>query len=192
MQETWGTTTPVQRFWARLKRNRAREFMRDVPYMKSLRFNYKVACDMQKMHGDVWAEYGTDVFRLIAEAHGETWDGGTDVFHLAEEAHGETWDSEDEEKKKGPAVKPKGKDLKHDDLVAAREKSPCRGLDQLQGEPEEGLSELEEDEGLQGRQLWRRKGGAEEEAKGPSRPQKEEEVHRLRREGFYRTAGGCP
>lgn len=174
MQETWGTTTPVQRFWARLKRNRAREFMRDVPYMKSLRFNYKVACDMQKMHGDVWAEYGTDVFRLIAEAHGET------------------WDSEDEEKKKGPAVKPKGKDLKHDDLVAAREKSPCRGLDQLQGEPEEGLSELEEDEGLQGRQLWRRKGGAEEEAKGPSPPQKEEEVHRLRREGFYRTAGGCP
>jgi hypothetical protein len=127
------------------------------------------------MYGDVWREYGTDVFRLIAEAHGET------------------WDAEDEEKntfantaqKKG-VVKPK----EDDDLVAAREKSPRCGLDQLQGEPEESLSELEEDEGIQGRQLWRRK-GAEEEAKGPSRPQKEEEVHRLRREGFYRTAGGC-
>jgi hypothetical protein len=134
---------------------------------------------MQKVYGDVWREYGTDVFRLIAEAHGETWD--------AEDEEKNTFEAT--AKKKG-AVKPKGKKLKHDDLVAAREESPRRGLDELQREPEEGLSELEEDEGLQGRQLWRRK-GAEEEAKGPSRPQKEEEVHRLRREGFYRTAGGC-
>ena len=29
---------------------------------------------LQKLFGKVWEEYGTNVYRLIAEAHGEPWD----------------------------------------------------------------------------------------------------------------------
>ena len=111
MQGVWRDSA-TQRFMTRLKNERAQMFMRDREYMKTLRFKYEVARDMQKMFGKIWREHGTDVFQLIAEAHGETWD--------AEDEEKNTFEAT--AKKKG-AVKPKGK---HDDLVAAREESPRR------------------------------------------------------------------
>ena len=67
MQGVWRDSA-TQRFMTRLKEERAQMFMRDREYMKTLRFKYEVARDMQKMFGKIWAEHGTDVFQLIAEA----------------------------------------------------------------------------------------------------------------------------
>ena len=156
------------RFMKRLIVSRARTLMRDQEYLKKLRFRYDDAMKQQRLFGAVWADYGTDVFRLIAEAHDEV------------------WDAEDEEKhagarpKKEAPVNQKGRN--HDDLVAAREEGTRERIDLVQGKLETGLGELEENEGgsLAGA-LWRK----EEEAA----PQKEEEVRGVRGEGFYRRAG---
>ena len=129
--KSWDEEDPRQRFWKRLVRERALEFMKCPTYMRKLRFNYDQAKSDQKLFGHIWAEYGTNVFQLIAEAHGET------------------WDAEDEEKhcvKKDVAVNQRKEPI-DDDLVGAREESPRERQHLLQGEPEASLGVLEEEQG---------------------------------------------
>ena len=120
-------------FLNKLRRQRAIEFMRNDAYMRSLRHDYDRARSDQKAFGAIWAEYGTDVYKLIAESCGER------------------WDAEDEEKFAGGATKKKGTQVnqrkKHDDLVAAREESPRKRQHEFQGKPEARERVLEEDQG---------------------------------------------
>ena len=141
-----------------LVRTRALMFMSDERYLKKLRFDYDRAVKDQELFGRVWGEFGKDVFQLIAEACGES------------------WDSEDEEKKEA-AVNQRD----NDNLVAAREASALSGQHQLQGEPEESLSLLEEEQSSE-------KSG--ESGTQETEEKEEEEMCRVRRKGFYRSAGG--
>ena len=171
--KVWEDESPAAKFWERLIRERAIEFMRCPEYLKKLRHDYDRAKSDQKMFGQVWEEYGTNVFQLIAEAHGET------------------WDAEDEEKhcvKKEVAVIQR-EPIADDDLARTREESAREWLDLVQGKPEESVSVLEEE---QGRSEIVLKGGscctgAEEETRTK---EEEEEMRRMRREDFYRRAGG--
>lgn len=142
-----------------LVRTRALMFMNDERYLKKLRFDYDRAIKDQELFGQVWGEFGTDVFQLIAKACGES------------------WDAEDEEKKEA-AVNQRD----NDNLVATREESACRGQHQLQGEPEESLSLLEEEQSSES--------GKSGESGTQETEEKEEEMCRVRRKGFYRSAGG--
>jgi hypothetical protein len=156
-------------FLRKLVGQRARMFMRNREYLRSLRGDYEEAKQLQKRFGHVWAEYGTDIYKLTAEACGENWD-----FDCRS--------SQDEEKnafaeeKKEAAVK-----QKNDDLAATRQAGSRRGLDQLQGISQESECVLEEEKGRLGKQ-----GGS---------PQKVEKEARQsgcegRRTDFYRRAGG--
>lgn len=173
MHACWENKDPVARFWRRLIRERAVEFMRSADFMKKLRYHPDEAKDLQKRFGKVWAEYGTDVYRLIAEAHNEK------------------WDEEDEQKssfarqeaKKESAINQRD----NDDLVAARKTGTFERVDEFQGVVEESLGILEEKEERRIRGLLELSGAEEEAAR-----QKEEESGGRggRREGFYRRAGG--
>ena len=129
MQEMWEDETPAARFMRRLVRKRAVEFMRNVEYLKQLRYNYDQAKMDQKMFGHVWEEYGTNIFELIAEAHGENWDADADAGP-----------------KKEAAVNQK-RTVHHDDVVATREESTRERKHQLQGQSEASLGVVEEDQG---------------------------------------------
>jgi len=152
------------RFWGQLVRQRATMFMQNREFLQTLRGDFEEAKRLQKLFGHVWAEYGTDVYKLISSACGEN------------------WDFEDEEKnafaraavKKEAAVK-----QKDDDLAPAREAGPRCGLDQLQGISQASERVLEEDEGL-----GKSKESPQEEAR------QEEEGRRGRGSDFYRRAGG--
>lgn len=166
--DVWDAEDGNANFMKRLIVSRARTLMRSPEYLKKLRYRYEDAMKQQRLFGKVWAEYGTDVFRLIAEASGEV------------------WDAEDEEKHAGARSKKEASVLQkgdHDDLVAAREESTRERLDILQGKLASGLGELEEDKGGRVGALWCKKGA--EEAK----EEEEEEVRGVRGEGFYRRAG---
>ena len=167
----WEDDSPHARFWRKLIRQRARMFMGHREYLQTLRGNYEEAKRMQKRFGHVWAEYGTDIYKLTAEACGEN------------------WDFEDEEKnafarsavKKEAAVKQN----KDDNLAPARQAGSRRGLDQLQGISQESECVLEEEEGLLGSSG---KEGTQKE--GPQKEARQEEEGRGRRDDFYRRAGG--
>ena len=119
---------PHARFWKRLVRQRAESNMLDEEYLRQLRCRNDRALEDQKMFGHIWAEHGTNIYKLIAKAHGEN------------------WDNEDDEKtapllgKIGATVTQKG----NDNLVAAREGGPRQGLNELQGIAEKGVRVLEE------------------------------------------------
>ena len=51
-----------------LRLARAREFMRDAEFMRSLRYDNDTARRLQRSFGKIWAEYGTDVYQIIADA----------------------------------------------------------------------------------------------------------------------------
>ena len=167
MHAAWEDDGPAARFMRRLVRERAVEFMRSPDYLLPLRFDYERARRDQKHFGHIWAEYGTDVFQLIAEAHGED------------------WDAEDDEKQKfaktyAPARKKKEASIpqralpSNDDVVATCEKGARERVDKLQGKPEARVRLVEEDQG----QI-----GAEEEAR-------QAEGGRDRGDEFYARAGG--
>jgi len=166
MQETWEDDSPIARFWGRLVRERALEFMKSKAYLKKLRYNYEQAKSDQKLFGTIWEEYGTNVFQLIAEAYGETWD--------AEDEEKRTFDCS---VKKEVAVNQR-EDVPDADLVGTREESARERIDELQGKPEAGVRVLEEDEGRA------RQGSCAEEEEAPKES-------KGRREDFYRRAGGC-
>ena len=174
MERAWGEN-PAAKFMRRLVRERAVEFMRSPDYALPLRFDYERARRDQAHFGHIWAEYGTNVYQLIAEAHGES------------------WDAEDEEKAQF-ALRPKKKEVaitqreqpRNDDLVTTREAGPRERLDELQGKPEARVGVVEEDEG-KGLEIG--KGGGIDcapEAEAPA----QEKGGRGRREDFYRRAGG--
>ena len=178
MERAWGDD-PAAKFMRRLVRERAVEFMRSPDYALPLRFDYERARRDQAHFGHIWAEYGTDVYQLIAEAHGEN------------------WDAEDEQKAQF-ALRPQKKEVaitqreqpRNDDLVTTREAGPRERLDELQGQPETRECVVEEDEG-KGR-LKIGKGGApgrKAEAEAPAQ-EKGGKGRRGRGEDFYRRAGG--
>ena len=169
IMQCWDDEHPAARFLRRLRRQRARELMRDKDYLRRIRFKHEVALSDQKAYGSVWAEYGTNVYQLIAEA-----------------TNG--WaPSEDDQKsaayipppKKEGAVNSKG-DQTDDNLVAAREAGPRERFDELQGKPEASELVVEED---QGREIRLRGGAEEEEARA-------QEKGGGRGEDFYARAGG--
>lgn len=162
MQKVWEDNSPAAKFWRQLVRDRATEYMRDPLFLRDMRHDYTMVREYQKRFGRVWAEYGTDIYKLIAEACGECWDtdGGM----------------QDEEKKEA-AVNQR---IEDDNLVAAREEDPRGREHELQGKPEASLGLLEE-----GRCSRRRKGSAEEAAP------KEKSGKSRRGEDFYRRAGSC-
>ena len=129
MQKAWEDNSPAAKFWRQLVRDRATEYMRDPAFLRDMRHDYTMVRDYQKRFGRVWAEYGTNIYRLIAEACGEC------------------WDSEDEEKKEA-AVNQRI----DDDLVAAREEDARGREHELQGKPEASLGLLEEGQGRRGRE----------------------------------------
>ncbi len=130
MQKAWEDEAPEARFMRRLIRERAVEFMRNPAYLKRLRYDYERARSDQKMFGHIWEEYGTNIFELIAEAHGENWDA----------------DAADAGPKKEAAVNQR-RTIDHDDVVAACEESTRERKHQLQGQYETGLGVVEEDKG---------------------------------------------
>ena len=52
--------------------------MQDAEYMRHLRYQNDRAKKDQKLFGHIWEEYGTNVYKLIAKACGETWDDEDD------------------------------------------------------------------------------------------------------------------
>ena len=170
MHAAWEDDDPAARFMKRLVRERAVEFMRSPDYLLPLRFDYERARRDQKHFGHIWAEYGTNVYQLIAEAHGENWDPeDEEKLNFAK-----TYASS--QKKKESAITQRVCPI-NDDVVAAREEGPRQRFDELQGKPEASELVLEED---QGREI-RLGGGAEEEA---------QEKGGGRGEDFYARAGG--
>lgn len=100
-----------------LRLARAREFMRDAEFMRSLRYDNNTARKLQRSFGKIWAEYGTDVYQIIADASLGA--------------------------KKTVAVNQKA----NDDVAPAREKGPRGWEHEFQGVPEESKRELEEEKG---------------------------------------------
>ncbi len=169
MHTAWESESAAARFMKRLVRDRACEFMRSPDYLRPLRFDYERAKRDQQRFGEIWAEYGTNVYQLIAESYGET------------------WDAEDEEKHAGACKKKKDSAItqrtlpRNDDVVAAREEGPRRRLDEFQGKPEASERVLEEE---QGREIRLGGRGPEEKARA------QEKGGGGRGESFYARAGG--
>ena len=160
MHKVWEAESATTLFWKRLIRERAVEFMRSPDYLRALRHRNDQAREDQKRFGHIWEEYGTNVYKLIAEACGETWDEEDDAkCPAAEERHA----------KKEAAVNQKGAIASDDDLVATCEASACERIDELQGKFEESFRELEE---------------------AKKRREAEEGQKKGRGEEFYRRAGG--
>ena len=178
MERAWEDNDPAAKFMRRLVRERAVEFMRSPDYLLPLRFDYERARRDQKHFGEIWEEYGTNVYRLIAEAYGENWD--------AEDEEKQMYARAAPTKKKEVAITQRAQP-QNDDLVTTREAGPRERLDELQGKPEARVVVVEEDEG---------KGLENGEDGGLSAPAKAEteaapkEKGGRRREDFYLRAGG--
>ena len=154
MESVWEHDTPHARFWRQLLQQNADQRRLDEEYLKRLRFQPARAKEDQKRFGDIWAEHNTNIYKLIAKAHGEN------------------WDAEDEEKNAFALHEQNKTDAlpqrENDNLAAAREEGPREREHVVQGINEESLCELEKGKGQQGPSGG--SGGTEEEA-----PQKEEE-----------------
>jgi len=169
MENVWDAS-PAEKFISGLRHSRARHFMRNQDFMRSLRHNYEAAKSMQREFGEIWETYGTNVFQLIAEAHGES------------------WDAEDEEKH-APAREPKKtqvveqRETDNDDVVRTCEESARQRQHQLQGIPQASECVMEEEQGRGNQDC--------SPESGPGEAQEEkEEMHRMRGGAFYRRAGG--
>ena len=162
----WENDDPRAVFMQRLVRERAVEFMQCPKYLRSLRHRNDLAIRDQKMFGHVWASYYTNVYQLIAKAHGETWDAETEEKERSRAADAS------QPRKIAPVNQRADRD---DNVVAACEKGTRGGQHELQGQHETGVRVVEEDEG-RGEVC-----GAEETAKT--------EIGRARSGSFYRRAG---
>ena len=175
MQKKWDNEHA--QFWDRLLRQRAADIAGDPAWLKSVRYDMEEAEKLQKRFGYIWEESGTNIYKLIAGAFGETWDEEDDQKNAERVGAGT---------KEIAPLRENTRD--HDDLVATREKGAREREHLLQREPEESERELEEAEGLGspcGRLRLRSPESdpeteAQEEEKGPGG----------RRKGFYRAAGG--
>ena len=129
---SWDDEGPTARFWKRLVRERALEFMRSPDYLKGLRYDNKRAVADQKAFGHIWEEFDTNVYQLIAGAHGESWDEEDEQKEMQRVATAPN---------KTPPLHQRQND---DNLVAACETSTLGGEHLLQGEFEASEQELEE------------------------------------------------
>ena len=132
MHTAWETETPHQRFWKKLIRQRAESHMQDVAYLRMLRNRNDLAKADQKHFGAVWAEHGTNIYKLIAKAHGEVWDSEDDQKTASKlEAH-----------EKSDSIEQK----ENADLDRTREIGVFEGQglgDEVQGRPASGSEDLE-------------------------------------------------
>ena len=171
----WEDSNPHAKFWRRLIRQRAIMFMESREYLQTLRGKFEEAKRMQKRFGDVWEEYSTDIFKLIAEACGENWDAPP---------------SQDEEKnafehrKKDPAVNQK----EDDNVVAAREAGSRERQHQLQGIVEESKCLLEEEEGS--RRIRHVCPQTQDEEAGPKEEEESKRQRQRQRQRSSRGGGG--
>ena len=71
---------PVAKFWSRLHNEVVDKLVSDPDQflLRHMRFDHDMVREYQKRFGHIWKEYGTDIFQLIAEAHGEIWDAEDD------------------------------------------------------------------------------------------------------------------
>jgi hypothetical protein len=160
MEQLWVENSAHGRFWRQLLRDRAAQIVGDEAHLRRLRYLPDLVKSVQRKFGHIWADANTNIYKLIAGAFGEVWDEEDDEKQQFAAAHAG---------KKEAAVKQRKLD---DDLVGARKKDARRGVDELQGEPQESLEDLEE------------KGKGRQEGKG-----EEGGEGRSRREEFYRRAG---
>ena len=142
----WEHETPQQRFWKRLVRQRAESHMQDTKYLQLLRHRNDLAKADQKLFGHIWAEHNTNIYKLIATAHGENWDA-EDEQKTAYALH---------EQKKTAALPQR----ENDNLVAAREEGPREREHIVQGLAQESVRLVEKGKGQQGGPSG---GGSEEE-----------------------------
>ena len=146
MHRIWEDNTAHGRFWRQLVRQRAEAHMQDAEYMRHLRYQNDRAKQDQKLFGHIWEEYGTNVYKLIAKACGET------------------WDAEDDEKnglgrfadKKTAPIQQRGNNACKL-VVSARKGGSLEREHKLQGKPDASVRVVEEE-----------KGGAEKRQKGKS------------------------
>jgi hypothetical protein len=167
MEQLWVENSAHGRFWRRLLRERAAQIAGDELHLRRLRYLPDLVKSLQKKFGHIWADANTNLYKLIAGAFGEVWDDEDDEKQRFAAAYAG---------KKEAAVKQRKLD---DDLVRARQKDARRGVDELQGESQESLEDMEETG------KWRRQEEEGEEEEG------EEGGGRSRREEFYRRAGSC-
>ena len=135
MQEAWRETAR-ELFWAKLLNERCDMLMSDsesnLKFIKDMRFDNKMVVDYQKRFGEILAQRGTNMYKLIAAA----WD--------------ENWDSEDEEKQRGPIADKKGSPVNqrnHDNLDSARKSSILEGQGrghELQSRPQSCRKDLDQ------------------------------------------------
>ena len=149
MHALWEYETPQQRFWKRLVRQRAESHMQDAKYLQALRHRNDLAKADQKRFGHIWAEHNTNIYKLIAKAHGENWDA-EDEQKTAYALH---------EQKKTAALPQR----ENDNLVAAREEGPREREHVVQGLAQESVRLVEKGKG-QGGGGSGGGGGSEEEA----------------------------
>jgi hypothetical protein len=138
MHTAWGADAdePVQRFWKRLIRERAVDFMQSPVYLKPLRYDYERARRDQARFGHIWAEHGTNVYKLIAGAYGENWDAEDDEKQRYALEH----------KEKGCSGKANSD---HGNLARTREEGPRERRHPVQGFPEARERLVEEGQGQQ-------------------------------------------
>ena len=130
MHRAWEEDTAHGRFWRQLVRGRAIANMQDAEYLRSLRYQNDRAKKDQRLFGKIWEEHGTNIYKLIAKAHGEIWD-------------------EEDDQKTAPVLKKlhqlQQRETKGDDNVAPTCKGGSREREhKLQGEPQESFGLLEE------------------------------------------------
>ena len=123
MEAVWRNDTPHGRFWRQLLQENADQRRLDEDYLKRLRYRADLAKEDQKRFGHIWAEHGTNVYKLIAGAYGENWDAEDDEKQRYALEHG----------KKGCSGKANSN---HGNLARTREEGPRERRHPVQGFPE--------------------------------------------------------
>ena len=79
----WDERTPHQRFWDNLVNGALDRLLKCPDQIKALRYDYDEMRRVQKTLGLALDQRGTSMMRLVAEAHGETWDAEDDEKQAA-------------------------------------------------------------------------------------------------------------
>ena len=133
MHKAWKSENAAEIFLNKLRRQRAIEFMRNASYLKGLRNDFERARQDQKFFGKIWEEYGTNVYKLIAKACGETWDAEDDE---------KTGLGRFAEKKTAPLQQ--RETIENDNVAPTCKGGSLEGIYELQRKPQESIGLLEE------------------------------------------------
>ena len=74
MEAVWTGTTPQAAFLERLMNQRVDVLINSTTWLKSLRYRYDEVKWWQKRAGHIFKERNLNLFKLIAQSHGEAWD----------------------------------------------------------------------------------------------------------------------